>query len=840
MASASQARVTAPSPPDGLRLLILNPHLPVFPGGGGVEWLTTRQLARLAARVGLVSIAGSAEDRAKAEVLGQDGVELYLGAAPAGTSSDAPRTRRAPPPVRALYRSLVRASHRLKAGVRPVDTVDFDGAFRDMSEGIRAALSSGPWHAVAVVQSLAAHFIDGIPAPLVSVLVLHDVRARVYARAAEVATSARRRRALAREASRYESFERSYCRRYDLVVTVSEADAAWVRERYSPRRVLVLTLPLDAEYFAAAAPSAEAPGRIVFTGLMNHPPNADAAVFFARDVLPRVRAEVPEATFVVVGRRPTPEVQALAQLSGVSVTGEVPDVRPFVAAASVVVAPLRFGSGARQKILESWAMERAVVATTVGAEGLDGRDGEHVLIADGAERLAEIVVRVLRDRGLRDRLRGPGRRLVIERHDPARVGCTYHRRLVEVAAERAGEEQPLRVALDLRWMVPGRAGGLEGVARAFFEHLVEWDGRNQYVALVPARCRFDFDLRARPNVRLESTDSWRAYLRTAGRMARRAAHRALRLDAYDSPAVENLEFLHALDAEIAYSFPGHIAADLLPLRNVVLVTDIQHEYHPEFFAPDQLQERRVLFADALRRADHVCAISGFTRRTLLERLGVPAQRVSVTPLAAGPGFRPGPDAEDQGRLAALGVDPGYLFFPGHSWPHKNHRAAVEALRLLRDRHGLRARLVCSGNPRQAQPALEAQVAAAGLENHVRFLGYCPPEDMPSLYRGATALVFPSLFEGFGMPVLEAMASGCPVVCGNRTSLPEVAGDAALLVDPEDHEALAEALRRVLTDADLRADLRARGLAHAARFSWRRHVQEVASVFARVRQDARRI
>ncbi|HEY2943210.1 MAG TPA: glycosyltransferase family 1 protein, partial [Vicinamibacteria bacterium] len=191
-------------------------------------------------------------------------------------------------------------------------------------------------------------------------------------------------------------------------------------------------------------------------------------------------------------------------------------------------------------------------------------------------------------------------------------------------------------------------------------------------------------------------------------------------------------------------------------------------------------------------------------------------------------------------LAALGLEPGYLFFPAHTWPHKNHRAAVEALRLLRDRHGLRMRLVCSGNPRQAQPALDAQIAAAGLEAQVRFLGYCPPADMPSLYRGAAALVFPSLFEGFGMPVLEAMASGCPVVCANRTSLPEVAGDAALLVDPEDHEALAEALRRVSTDADLRADLRARGLAHAARFSWRRHVQEVASVFARVREDARRI
>jgi glycosyltransferase involved in cell wall biosynthesis len=824
---------------DGLRLLILNPHLPVFPGGGGVEWLTVRQLARRAARLGLVSIAESAVDRARAADLARDGVELYLGAL-AGAPDGPRRPRRAPRPIRALYRAFVRASHRLKARGRPLDTVNLDGGFRDMAEGIRSALSAGTWPVVAVVQSSAAHFLDRLPPLFVSVLVMHDVRARLYARAAATADSPLARRALAREAARYERFERSYCGRYDLVVTVSEDDARWVREHYSPRRLLTLPLPVDAAYFAPADSRGEVPGRIVFTGLMNHPPNADAAVFFARNVLPRVRTEIPEATFDVVGRRPTPDVQALADLAGVRVTGEVADVRPFLASASAVVAPLRFGSGARQKILEAWGMDKAVVATSVGAEGLGARDGEHLIIGDGAAGLAAGVLGVLRDPGLRGRLRGHGRRMVLDRHDPATVGEAYHRRLVEVAAERAQEDEPLRVALDLRWMVPGRPGGLETVARALLAQLLDWDGRNRYSVLVPARCRFDFDLRARPNMRLRSTDSAGTYLRAARRSARRAAHRALKLDPYDSPAVANLEFLHELDAEIAYSMSGHIASDLHPLRHVLLVADIQHEYHPEFFAPDLLRELRALLADGLRRADHVCAISEFTRQTLIDRLGVPAQKVSVSPLAAAEWFRPERAEEDGRRLAALRLEPGYLFFPAHTWPHKNHRAAIDALRLLRDRHGLRPRLVCSGSPRQAQPALDAQIGAASLQDQVRFLGYCPPEDMPSLYRGAAVLVFPSLFEGFGMPVLEAMASGCPVVCGDRTSLPEVAGEAAVPVDPEDHEALAEALRRVLTDDDLRAQLRARGLAQAARFSWRRHAQEVTAVFARVRREARRI
>jgi glycosyltransferase involved in cell wall biosynthesis len=822
-----------------LRILVLNPHLPVFPGGGGVEWLTTRELARLCERVGLVSVAESAEDRTRAASLGREGVELYVAAPPQAPAGEPPR-RRPPAPLRAAYRRLVGLSQRWKARGRPLDTVNFDGVFRDMAEGIRDALSERAWHVVSVVQSSAAHFKDRLPPCFVSALVLHDVRARLYARAAEAAGSSSRRRALARQAGLYEAFEREQCRRYDLVVTVSEEDAAWVRERYAPRRLLTLPLPVDAGYFTPAEPEREVLGRIVFTGLMNHPPNADAALFFAREVLPLVRREEPEATFEVVGRRPAPEVLALRGLPGVVVTGEVPDVRPFLAAATVVVAPLRFGSGARQKILEAFAMDKAVVSTPVGAEGLGARAGEHLLVAEGAAGLAESTVHLLRDAGLRGRLRGQGRRLVLETHDPARIGAAYHRRLLEVVAEREREDEPLRVVLDLRWMVPGRAGGLEGVARAFLAHLVEREARDRYVVLVPARCRFDFDLRSRPNVRLVSRDSLGAYLRGAGRAARRAAHRALRLDAYDSPAVAHLELLHDLGADVACSFTGHIEPDLRPLRNVLLVTDIQHEYHPEFFDPDLLRERRSLFGEGLRRADHVCAISEFTRRTLIERSGVPEEKVSVASLAAGPGFRPGPDPADPGRWAALGVEAGYLFFPAHTWLHKNHRAAVDALRLLRDRHGLTPRLVCSGNPRQAQPALEAQISAAGLQGQVHFLGYCPPEDMPALYRGAAALCFPSLFEGFGMPVLEAMASGCPVVCGNRTSLPEVAGEAALLVDPGDPEALADALRRVLTDGGLRQELTSRGLLQASRFSWDQHVREVSAAFTRVRREARRV
>ena len=134
-----------------------------------------------------------------------------------------------------------------------------------------------------------------------------------------------------------------------------------------------LPLPVDAGYFAPQPPAMEQAGRIIFTGLMNHPPNVDAAVYFATDVLPLVRARIPSAHFHIVGRNPVERVKALGRLPGVQVFADVPDIRAHMAEAAVVVAPLRYGSGARQKILEAWSMEKCVVATTIGAEGLEYR-----------------------------------------------------------------------------------------------------------------------------------------------------------------------------------------------------------------------------------------------------------------------------------------------------------------------------------------------------------------------------------------------------------------------------------------------------------------------------------
>ena len=397
---------------------------------------------------------------------------------------------------------------------------------------------------------------------------------------------------------------------------------------------------------------------------------------------------------------------------------------------------------------------------------------------------------------------------------------------------------PLRAVIDLRWMRPGVAGGIENLSRSFLNHLVQLDGFNRYTVLVPAEVRYDFDTRGRSTFTFATVDGPGAYARRAALSAARFLHGRLRVQYWRTPEVETLRRARALGAEVALSVPGYIHPDVVPLTNVLIMPDIQHEYCPEFFSPRELDERRRLYSVSAKRATHICAISEFTRQTLIERLGIPPERVTTTHLAADPIFHPRSAARGDRRrvLDKHGLKSGeYLLFPANTWPHKNHETAFQALRVLRGAYGLDPLLVCTGSPKDAHGELLAKILDARLGDRVRFLGYVPITDMPSLYEGAAALMFPSLFEGFGIPLLEAMWCDCPIVCSNATSLPEVAGDAALLVDPRSPEELAHALNRVLTGGELRRALIERGRQRVKDFSWTKFTLEIVSVLHRTRQ-----
>ncbi len=818
----------------GFNILILNGDLPVFPGWGGIEFLHTTNLARMAEKVGLVSLVHTSEQREKTQALIDAGVDLFLWENP--NSVPAPGSSASTIRIPSLAKRIGKAIFKILRvrPYRPVDTLIQDLVFRNLSGPLQKALGYYHWQALVVVQSNCARWLDYLPLFPVSVLVLHDVRALLYERKMRVVQSTKERWACTVESWLYRRFERHYCHKYDLIITVSPADEAWVRKNYGLRQVITIPIPVDGNYFAPLSSLPEDKARILFSGMMNHPPNVDAACFFAREVFPQVKAEIPEAEFWIVGRDPVPSVQALNKLPGVTVTGFVPDIRPYIAQATVFVVPLRFGSGMRQKILEAWAMEKCVISTSFGAEGLDYRDGENIFIADGVGALTQKTIQALRSPPLRHNIRSKGRQLVATDHHPEKLAQKYYQAIACVlrAKKDKNRNAAMRAVIDLRWMRPGVAGGIENLSRSFLRNLMPLDQTNHYTLLVPSEVKYDFDHRRNPNFRIRVMDSpihlWR---RGLGELFHRFSQR-LRIGFLSTPELTSLRQARSLGAEIALSIPGYIAPDLHPFLNVLIVPDIQHEYHPEFFYPSVLAERKKIYSHAIQRADHICAISEFTRQTLIQKLGVPPGKISVTHLAADPIYHRGnhfPQQEDS-ILRKYNLQKGkYLFFPGHTWPHKNHPSAVKALRLLREYYHLDLMLVCTGKPKESHPDLMKLICNLNLDSYVRFLGYCPTTDMPFLYAGAAALVFPSLFEGFGIPLVEAMWCGCPFVCSNLTSLPEIAEDAGLMVDPHSAEEIASSVHRLLTDDNLRQTLIARGYRQAEKFSWEKFTLSVVKI-----------
>lgn len=288
-------------------------------------------------------------------------------------------------------------------------------------------------------------------------------------------------------------------------------------------------------------------------------------------------------------------------------------------------------------------------------------------------------------------------------------------------------------------------------------------------------------------------------------------------------AADRLDLLHV---PFYYLPPG------APRCSVVTVYDVRFARFPDTYPPGRRTFLRLTVPWTLRRARHIVAISTFTKREIVDGCGVPPDRISVIPLAARAAFRPTPDAATLDRLRASHLLPEHFILAvGTLEPRKNLVRTVEALALLRDR-GLPHHLVLAGMTYFGEGPLHAAIARHGLEGRVHLRGFVPDEELPALYSLAELFVYPSLYEGFGIPVLEAMACGTPVAASGTTSVPEVAGDAALLFDPTDVAAMADAMARMLEDSALAARLRAAGLARSAQFTWERTARETMAVYAR--------
>jgi glycosyltransferase involved in cell wall biosynthesis len=273
--------------------------------------------------------------------------------------------------------------------------------------------------------------------------------------------------------------------------------------------------------------------------------------------------------------------------------------------------------------------------------------------------------------------------------------------------------------------------------------------------------------------------------------------------------------LHAIQPDVFHC--QYIQPPWGKTRTVVTIHDLAFEHCPAWFHPLEAFRMKKLVRRTARRADHILTVSQFSAADISSRYGVPRDKITVTYLAASECFRPRDKHLARERLAkSHGIDFPFLLYVGRVQARKNLLRLVEAYARLR-KQGLATRLVIVGKRDFQSERLAAKVADLGLEASVGFPGFVSFEDLPWFYNAAEAFVFPSLFEGFGLPVVESMASGVPTITSRGSSLEEVAGEGAMLIDPLDTSSLAGALERVLGDAALREQLISRGLRRSAEF-----------------------
>jgi glycosyltransferase involved in cell wall biosynthesis len=375
----------------------------------------------------------------------------------------------------------------------------------------------------------------------------------------------------------------------------------------------------------------------------------------------------------------------------------------------------------------------------------------------------------------------------------------------------------VRVALNLVFLVPGETGGMEVYARELLPRLAALDGVEP-VAIVNRVAAAERDA------------PW-----SAGGAVRAVT---APVDARDRRQWVWGEQRHVprlareLGADLVHSLastgPARLAGG--PPR-VTTVHDLHYAVVPDAHFGLRGLGMRLLVPAAVKASRRVIADSQATKDDVARVIGFPAERIDVVHLATTP---PAPDApatpeaELRARLE-LGERPLLLSLAAKR-PHKNVEGLIDALAGIPAER--RPVLVVPGYETEHEAALRERATRAGVDGDVRFPGWLARADVEGLWRAATAHVLPSFYEGFGLPVLEAMARGVPGACSDRASLPEVAGDAALLFDPADPAAIRAAIERLLADAPLRERLRAAGLARAAQFSWERCARETAAVYAR--------
>ena len=369
----------------------------------------------------------------------------------------------------------------------------------------------------------------------------------------------------------------------------------------------------------------------------------------------------------------------------------------------------------------------------------------------------------------------------------------------------------MHIAIDAH-SVGAELGGNESYATNLIEALAEIDQTNLYTLFVTKPAAIERFADRWPNFKVKQTLPHTPLVRIPLTLSRE-----LRRNPVD--------VLH-----VQYTAPP-----FAPCPVVVTIHDLAFEHLPETFNRRSWMQLRLTVRRTARRAAHIITVSEYSRSDISRTYGIPPERITVTPEAAPPNLLPVTNEAELRRIReSYGIQENYILSLCSIQPRKNLVRLIEAYSCLR---GVRPKvklpqLVLAGKRGWLDSETFRAAEQNALGKDILFTGYVPERDLAGLYSGAVCFVYPSYFEGFGLPVVEAMQCGVPVIAGNRTSLPEVVGEAGLLFDPFDTQALINALTQVIEDSEFRAALRAKGLERAKQFNWRTTAQLTLGVYQR--------
>lgn len=378
----------------------------------------------------------------------------------------------------------------------------------------------------------------------------------------------------------------------------------------------------------------------------------------------------------------------------------------------------------------------------------------------------------------------------------------------------------MRIGLNAISFEPGKMGGIETYLRALVQQLQEIDQQNAYTVLCSEQNMGEFDLQ-NPGFSLKKCTYRKPSLK---RTLRNILWKTARIDILKAePCYQKLDLIH-------HPFTT-MDAKWRKIPSVLTFWDMQHEFFPEFFSPRELMIRNRSYRPSVEAATRIIVSSSYTRNCLNERYGTPSEKISIVYTGVSPDCRLVTDKTLLDDVKTrYGLDRPFLYYPAATWPHKNHKVLLRACQILKQQNCFDGNLVLTGIAMQSHEEIFKEIHQLGLEKHVKVLGYLPRQDLPCLFSLARLMVFPSLFEGFGIPLVEAMACGCPVACSNTTSLPEVIGTAGVQFDPTKPEEIADVIKRLWYDDAALSRMRLDGLKRAQCFDWQTTAEKTLNVY----------